>query len=163
MHLSGYTLSPASWSGASLFCTEASAKREWLVAKIKGPWEEERCEAKRRLTCFLLPAFLCAQIFSEREITERLPGTREHYHHSAWKHEIYNHSLSLVQRAHESIQHQLHLQIDKPLLRWFWLSMRRWPKHSTKRVITQDHDLRPWNTTYTYHIEGQKQRKESRL
>ena len=38
----------------------ASAKREWLVAKRKRQWEAEN------LARFLLPAFLCAQIFIAR-------------------------------------------------------------------------------------------------
>ena len=38
---------------------EASVKREWLVMNLKGPWEGYRR--------FLLPAFLCAYIFIERE------------------------------------------------------------------------------------------------
>ena len=33
----------------------------------KGPWEGYRRQAKRRLARCLLPAFLCAQIFIERE------------------------------------------------------------------------------------------------
>ena len=33
----------------------------------KGPWEEYRRQAKRRLARCLLPAFLCAHIFIKRE------------------------------------------------------------------------------------------------
>ena len=33
----------------------------------KGPWEGYRRQAKRRLARCLLPAFLCAHIFIERE------------------------------------------------------------------------------------------------
>ena len=50
-----------------LFGVEASAKREWLVTKRNGPWEGERRAVKRCLARFLLPAFLCAQIFIERK------------------------------------------------------------------------------------------------
>ena len=46
---------------------EASAKRERLVMNRKGPWEGYRQQAKRRLARCLLPAFLCAHIFIERE------------------------------------------------------------------------------------------------
>ena len=45
-----------------VFRTEASAKCEWLVTKRKGPWESET-----RLIRSLLPAFLHAQAFIERE------------------------------------------------------------------------------------------------
>ena len=40
---------------------------ERLVMNRKGPWEGYRRQAKRRLARCLLPAFLCAHIFVERE------------------------------------------------------------------------------------------------
>ena len=40
---------------------------ERLVMNCKGPWEGYRRQAKRRLARCLLPAFLCAHIFIERE------------------------------------------------------------------------------------------------
>ena len=49
-------------------CTKpASAQRGGLVTKRKGPREGERREAKQGLALFFLLAFLCAQIFIERE------------------------------------------------------------------------------------------------
>ena len=43
---------------------ETRVTREWLVTKCKGPWEGEKLEV------FLLPVFICAQIFIERETSE---------------------------------------------------------------------------------------------
>ena len=40
---------------------ETRVTREWLVTKCKGSWEGEKWEV------FLLPVFICAQIFIERE------------------------------------------------------------------------------------------------
>ena len=37
------------------------------MTKRKVPWKRERREAKRHLARFLLPAFLCAQIFIGEE------------------------------------------------------------------------------------------------
>ena len=53
-----------------VFYTKAIAKREScesLVTKRKGPREGQKWEARWRLARFLFPAFLCAQIFMERE------------------------------------------------------------------------------------------------
>ena len=61
--------------GRFVFRTEASAKCKWLVTKRKGPWEGET-----RLIRSLLPAFLQAQVFIERERErerERCLGTRQ--------------------------------------------------------------------------------------
>ena len=62
-------LQPAFSSGSSFFArwsrTKASAKRECLVTKCKGPREGERKEEKR-LACFIPPAFLYAQICIKR-------------------------------------------------------------------------------------------------
>ena len=44
---------------------ETRVAREWLVTKRKELWEGEKWEAKRCLTHFSLPAFLCAEIFIE--------------------------------------------------------------------------------------------------
>ena len=55
--------------GRFVFRTEASAKCEWLVTKRKGSWGGET-----PLIRFLLPAFLHAQVFIERE---RGLGTRQ--------------------------------------------------------------------------------------
>ena len=44
---------------------ETRVAREWLVTKRKELWEGEKWEAKRCLTHFPLPAFLCAEIFIE--------------------------------------------------------------------------------------------------
>ena len=66
-------LSPFLWSVTCLllrrfvFRIEASAKREWLVTKRSGPWEGRRRHAKRHFALFLLPIFLCVQIFIQRE------------------------------------------------------------------------------------------------
>ena len=40
---------------------------ELLVMNRKGPWEGYRRQAKRRLAHCILPAFLCAHVFIERE------------------------------------------------------------------------------------------------
>ena len=59
--------------GRFVFRTEASAKCEWLATKRKGPREGET-----RLISSLLPAFLHAQAFIERERErERRLGTRK--------------------------------------------------------------------------------------
>ena len=66
-------LSPFLWSVTCLllrrfvFRIEASAKREWLVTKRSRPWEGRRRHAKRHFALFLLPIFLCVQIFIQRE------------------------------------------------------------------------------------------------
>ena len=61
-------------SGAS-FSLRGDGERKVLVTKRKGPWDEERREvSEARLTRLLLPAFLCAQIFIEKE---RHLGTRK--------------------------------------------------------------------------------------
>ena len=57
----------ASSSGASFFAWQRRARNEWLVMNRKGPWEGYWRQAKRRLACCLLPAFLCAHIFIKRE------------------------------------------------------------------------------------------------
>ena len=45
----------------------SQGRGERLVMNRKGPWEGYRRQAKRRLARCLLPAFLCAHIFIERE------------------------------------------------------------------------------------------------
>ena len=73
-------LSPFLWSVTCLllrrfvFRIESSAKREWMVAKRNRPWEGRRRDAKRHFAPFLLPIFLCVQIFIRRE---RRLGTRQ--------------------------------------------------------------------------------------
>ena len=57
----------ASSSGPSFFAWQRRARNEWLVMNRKGPWEGYWRQAKRRLACCLLPAFLCAHIFIKRE------------------------------------------------------------------------------------------------
>ena len=62
-----YLPPPQAFRISLIFRLEASAKREWLVTKRNGPWEGGRRDAKRRFALFILPIFLCVQIFTERE------------------------------------------------------------------------------------------------
>ena len=71
-----YLPPPQAFRISLIFRLEASAKREWLVTKRNGPWEGGRRDAKRRFALFILPIFLCVQIFTERERERRL-GTRQ--------------------------------------------------------------------------------------
>ena len=50
-----------------VFPTKLSIKRRGMVTKRKGATGGERREVKQGLALFLLPAFLYAQIFVERE------------------------------------------------------------------------------------------------
>ena len=45
----------------------SQGRGERLVMNHKGPWEGYRRQAKPRLACWLLPAFLCVHMFMERE------------------------------------------------------------------------------------------------
>ena len=55
-----------------------------LVMNRKGPWEGYRRQAKRRLAHCLLPSFLCAHIFIERERERRLGSRQVPSHFYKW-------------------------------------------------------------------------------
>ena len=130
-----------------VFHAESSAKREWLVTKPKEPWEGERRETR-----FLLPAFLCAQTFSERE---KSLGTRQIFclikeSPPPWKQRINKSRLSLIVRVNVVLNrtvvvdsdwrfdnlcgsHQVSCITDRRPI----TSRRNWPIRSITRVYHQ--------------------------
>ena len=57
----------AAFSSDFLFRMEASAKREGVVPRTNGLWKGRKKNKRGEVAFFFLPAFLCAQIFIERE------------------------------------------------------------------------------------------------